>query len=115
METIGGRLEIISPPDNSSEYTITIEIIDDEGTNNYGAVFTNCTHSNNNGIQTTDIGICGNNIVPHLKSSCSADALCNVSANGRNLLNCSCNVGYLGTGLICRSKYPGNLKLIWNS
>ena len=32
-ETIGGRLEIISPPDNSSEYTITIEIIDDEGTN----------------------------------------------------------------------------------
>jgi hypothetical protein len=34
-ETIGGRLEIISPPNNSSASTITIEIIDDEG-NYYG-------------------------------------------------------------------------------
>lgn len=32
LETIGGRLEIINPPNNSSESTIiTIEIIDDEG------------------------------------------------------------------------------------
>ena len=79
----------------------------------YGAVFTNLVYNYYHYycILTTDIGICGN-IVPHLKSYCSADALCKVSANGRKLLNCSCNVGYLGTGLICRSKYPGNLKLI---
>lgn len=34
-ETIGGRLEIISPPNSSLPSTITIEIIDDEG-NYYG-------------------------------------------------------------------------------
>ena len=32
------------------------------------------------------------------------DALCKVSANGRRLLNCSCQNGFLGTGPICRGK-----------
>ena len=31
LEHIGGRLEIINPPTNSTASTITIEIIDDEG------------------------------------------------------------------------------------
>ena len=54
-----------------------------------------------------DRGACGN-IVP-LKGNCSVDALCNVSSNGRRLLNCSCKNGFLGTGPICRSKYKINM------
>ena len=99
LEIIGGKLQIISPPNNSSASTITIEIIDDEGIkysyqiNKFNILI----------IIIIDRGVCGN-VVPGLKSMCSADALCEVSANGRELLNCSCKEGYLGTGLICLSK-----------
>ena len=54
-------------------------------------------------ITHTATGVCGNN-VPSLKSNCSVNALCEVSSNGRELVNCSCKVGYLGTGPICYSK-----------
>ena len=47
-------------------------------------------------------GACGN-IVPS-KGICSADAVCEVSANGRVLLTCSCRDGFLGTGPVCQSK-----------
>ena len=58
-----------------------------------------------------DTGVCGN-IVPHLNSNCSADALCKVSANGRELLNCFCKDGYLGRGLICLGRCPGNPQIL---
>ena len=51
----------------------------------------------------TAIGVCGSNVTS-LKSSCSVNALCEVSSNGRELVNCSCKDGYLGIGLICHSK-----------
>lgn len=54
-------------------------------------------------IVYADMGVCGNT-VPSLKSDCSANALCKVSSNGRELINCSCKEGYLGTGPICHSK-----------
>ena len=36
--------------------------------------------------------------------NCSADAFCTVSTNGRDLLNCVCRDGFLGSGVVCRGK-----------
>ena len=52
----------------------------------------------------TDEGICGN-LLPLAIDNCSDNAICRVSSNGRELLDCYCRDGFLGNGFICRSKY----------
>ena len=37
-----------------------------------------------------------------LSGNCSANALCQVSANGRTLLGCNCKDGFIGNGFICQ-------------
>lgn len=109
MELFGGMLKVLSPQSNASS-TITIEIIDDEGK----ILLKNKKNGYYDSLNIIDEGDCGN-AVPS-KGICSEDALCEVSANGRALLNCSCKDGFLGTGPICRSKFETytqcNIKLM---